>query len=165
MELAAPTPTTWKQRAVAPRTILTILAAMAVGAAAAGVWRQVWLKPRQALTQKRVDATLDLARLYGLQLAYKKAHGTFANDLGALLPLSPEGAALKADLAANADMSTFVVAGDAQRFKIELNVLDPERTSIKIRGPLTPRQTAAPSGLAAPAPPMNADGAPINSGR
>ena len=59
--------------------------------------------------------------------------------LAALLSVSPDAAALKARLAANADMNTLAVVGTADKFKIELNVLDPERTSIKIRGPVAPR--------------------------
>jgi hypothetical protein len=110
---------------------------------------------------------LDISRLYGLQLAYKQAHGTYANDFAALLTVAPDAAALKASLSANVDMTTLTVVGDANKFKIELNVLDHDRTPFKVRGPITwqpPARTAVPAGIAAPAPPANADGTPISDG-
>jgi hypothetical protein len=117
--------------------------------------------------QKRYESTIDIAKLYGLQLSYKRAKGTYANDLASLLSVEPDAAALKASLAANVDMTTLAVVGDAAKFKIELNVLDPVRTPIKIRGPIAPRPAAAtePSALPSQAPPLNSDGAPISAGR
>ena len=142
-------------------TLMVIAVGLALGAAAAAWWR-VEVVPEQALVHKRYQSTLDIATLYGLQLSYKRAVGTYANDLASLLAFDPQGAALKASLAANIDMNTLTVVGDAAKFKI--NVLDPDRTLIKVRGPIAPRAQAS-SALPAPAPPMNADGSPISSGR
>ena len=146
-----------------PRTWLGIAAAMLAGAVVAGVWWKLWFVPEQALVEKRYQATMDIARMYGLQLSYKRAHGTFANDFASLMTVAPEAAELKARLAANVDMNTLTVVGDASKFKIELNVLDGQRTPIRIKGPIPENKpAAAPSALQAPAPPpMNADGAPI----
>lgn len=155
-----------KRRLNETRTWLLIAAAGVVGAAAALAWRQMVLLPEQALVQKRYQSSLDIARLYGLQLSYKRAHGTYANDFASLLTVAPEAAELKARLAANVDMNTLTVVGDADKFKIELNVLDGERTPIKIKGPVAETKKAAePAALATPAPPMNADGAPIAPAR
>jgi len=149
-----------------PRTWLLILAAAAVGGAGAAAWRQYFFLPEQALVQKRYQSTMDIARLYGLQLAYKRAHGTYANDFPSLLTAAPDAAELKASLAANVDMNTLTVVGDANKFKIELNVLDGERTPIKVKGPVAERKPAAvPAALAPAPPPMNADGAPIAPAR
>ena len=145
---------------------MALAGGLALGAAAAAAWWHVVAAPQEALVQKRVQATLDISRLYGLQLSYKRVKGTYANDLGSLLLIDPDGAALKARLAANVDLNTLAVVGDADKFKIELNVLDPERTLIKVKGPVAPRgPAAAPPVLQTQAPPMNADGAPISSGR
>ncbi len=156
----------WKQRALHPRTLKAIVAGIAVGLVlAAGGWYYK-IRPEEALNQKRVDATLDIAKLYGLQLSYKAAKGAYANDLDSLLALSPDGAALKASLAANVDMATLAVVGDKDKFKVELNVLDETRTPIKVKGPVAPRVPAtAPAALTEQAPPLNADGAPLSSGR
>ncbi|MFI5350834.1 MAG: hypothetical protein ACHQ2Z_14900 [Elusimicrobiota bacterium] len=152
----------WKERLAHRTTLLALAGGLALGAAAAAAYRHIAVAPQQALVQKRVQATLDLAKLYGLQLAYKRVKGTYADDLGSLLLIDPDGASLKARLAANVDMNTLAVVGDADKFKIELNVLDPERTLIKVKGPVAPRgPAAAPPTLRTQAPPMNADGAPI----
>ncbi|MFI5362502.1 MAG: hypothetical protein ACHQ49_11075 [Elusimicrobiota bacterium] len=159
--------TTWKERLTHQTTILAVAGGLVLGAAGTAAWWRVSFAPSRALTEKRVQATLDIARLYALELSYKQAHGAYANDLNALLSAGRDGAALKASLAANVDMNTLAVVGDAQKFKIELNVLDAGRTLIKVKGPVVPRaqSAAAPSVMPAPAPPQNADGAPINSGR
>lgn len=143
-------------------TWLKIAAVALVGAAAAGAWWKLWLVPEQAIIQKRYRSSMDIARLYGLQLSYKRAHGTFANDFASLLTVAPEAAELKADLAANVDMNTLTVVGDANKFKIELNVLDAERTPIRVKGPIEDRKPATePAAVPVPAAPMNSDGAPI----
>ena len=156
----------WKQRLTHTRSLQAAAAGVAAGfALAAGAWC-FKIKPEEARVQKRYQSGLDIARLYGLQLDYKKAKGTYANDLDSLLALAPDGATLWANLAANADMTTLAVVGSETKFKIELNVLDGERTSIKIRGPIAPRVSAAKAlVLPASAPPMNADGAPLAPGR
>ena len=152
----------WKERLTHRTTLMAVAGGLAIGAAAAAGWWHVAITPQRALDQKRYQATMDLATLYGLQLTYKRVKGTYANDLGSLLLIDPEGEALKARLAANVDMNTLAVVGDGDKFKIELNVLDPDRTLIKVKGPIAPRASAAsPPTLRTQAPPMNADGAPI----
>ena len=153
---------TWQERLRSPRTHATIAAAIAIGLAAAAAFWRVSMKPQQEIYRMRLETVGDLSRLYALQLSYKKAHGTFAGDLDALTAGAPDGAAIKAQLKANVDPSTLVIAGDAERFKIEVNVRDAERTLIKIKGPVT--NESRPSGPAgpAPSPPPNADGAPIS---
>ena len=162
MAEAAPTRATWKQRLFSRNTLKAVSLGLALGAAAAGAWWKIWVVPDQALVQKRFQSTMDIARMYGLQLSYKRAHGTYANDFAALLSIDPDAAALKARLAANVDMTTLTVVGDEKKFKIELNVSDPERTPIRVRGPVEPKTPAIdPAALPTPAPPMNADGSPI----
>jgi hypothetical protein len=166
MEAAGSPPTNWRQRFKRP-TLKGVVVSAAVGAAAAAGWWRVVDVPAQALLRKRYESTLDIVKMYGLQLSYKRAKGTYANDLASLLSVDPDGAALQANLAANVDMSTLAVDGDARKFKIELNVLDPERTLIKIQGPIPRRARAAAAPMALPmqAPAVDADGAPISSGR
>jgi hypothetical protein len=143
-------------------TLRAVAAGLAIGAAGAAAWWRLSYLPARAIVQRRYQSTLDIAKLYGLQLSYKRVKGTYANDLGSLLLVDPDGRALKANLAANVDMNTLAVVGDANKFKIELNVLDPDRTLIKIKGPIVPRAAAAPApNLGTQPPPMNADGAPI----
>ena len=156
------TPITWKQRLVARETWQAVVLGGALGTAIAGAWWKIWVVPEQAIIHKRYQSTMEIARMYGLQLSYKRAHGKFANDFPSLLTVEPDAAELKASLAANVDMATLTVVGDEKRFKIELNVLDPQRTPIRIRGPIMPKAPAAePSAIPAAAPPMNADGSPI----
>ncbi len=121
------------------KKLLAVAGAVALGAAAAATWWRFSIAPKRALVQKRYQATMDIATLYGLQLSYKRARGTYANDLASLLSVDPDGAALKASLGANTDMNTLTVVGDANKFKIELNVLDPDRTLIRIKGPIARR--------------------------
>ena len=155
-------PMHWKQRLTHWTTFALIAASVAVGLGLQFVVKRVQGDADQVITRKRYQATMDLAQMYGLQVTYKRAKGTYANDLASLLSVDPDAAALKASLAANVDMNTLAVVGDANKFKIELNVLDPDRTPIKIRGPITNKKVAAePSALPAPAPPSNGDGAPI----
>jgi hypothetical protein len=151
-----------RRRLNEPRTWLVIAGGVLAGAVATGVWWKYSLVPDQALVQKRYQSTMDIARMYGLQLAYKRAHGTYANDFASLLSVAPEAAELKASLAANVDMNTLTVVGDANKFKIELNVLDSERTPIRVKGPVAERKSAPePAAVPAPVAPMNSDGAPI----
>jgi hypothetical protein len=149
------------------QTAFAIVGGLALGTALATGWWRISVVPEEALNLKRHQSILDLSKLYGLQLAYKQAHGTYANDFASLLTVAPDAAALKASLAANVDMTTLTVVGDANKFKIELNVLDRDRTPFKVRGPITwrpPVRTAVPAGIATPAPPSNADGTPISDG-
>lgn len=121
------------------KKLLAVAGGVALGSAAAAAWWRFSVVPERALVRKRYQSTMDIATLYGLQLSYKRARGTYANDLASLLSVDPDGAALKASLAANVDMNTLTVVGDANKFKIELNVLDSGRTLIKIKGPIARR--------------------------
>ena len=154
-----------KQRVTPRTTLIAIAGALALGAAAAVAWWCFSVVPARALLRKRSRSVTAIAKLYGLQLSYKRAHGTYANDLASLLSVDPDRAALKAALAANVDMNTLAVVGDANKFKIELNVLDSGRTLLRLKGPLAPFAFAAapatPTTPTAPASPMSADGAPI----
>lgn len=126
---------TWKQRLTDRRTWLAVGAGLAVGAVGAGVGWQVWLKPQRELAQLRFDTMNDVLKMYGLQTAYKQAHGTYANDLETLLASSPDRAAFKARLASHVDINTVAVVNEGAKFKIEVNVLDKDRTLVKIKGP------------------------------
>ncbi len=121
------------------KKLLAVAGGVALGAAAAAAWWRFSIAPERAVSRKRYQATIDIAALYGLQLSYKRARGAYANDLDSLLSVDPGGAALRASLSANVDMNTLAVVGDANRFKIELNVLDSDRTSIRIKGPISGR--------------------------
>jgi Na+-transporting NADH:ubiquinone oxidoreductase subunit NqrC len=156
----------WRERIFHLQTLKILALGLAVGLPVAAAFRHFRIQPQLAANQKRYQATLDVARLYALQVSYKKAKGTYANDLDSLLALARDGAALKANLAANADLSTLAVDGDKDKFKIELNVLDADRTPIKFHGPLTDRPRA-PSHVLMPslAPPPNSNGKPLSSGR
>ena len=122
-----------------PRTLFFMALSLTVGAAGAGVGWQVYLKPIRALAYTRYESHLALMRLYDLQVAYRAANGTYANDLDTLLASAPDAAQLREKLKATVDINTLAVVGDANRFRLEANVLDPQRTSVKIRGPLGER--------------------------
>ncbi len=122
-----------------PRTLFFIALALTVGAAGAGVGWQVYLKPIRALAYTRYQSHFALMRLYDLQVAYHAANGTYANDLDTLLAAAPDAAQLREKIKATMDINTLAVVGDANRFRLEANVLDPQRTSVKIRGPLGER--------------------------
>ena len=151
-----------------PRPALTFGLAFllfAVGGALGVAGWYVSIRPKLRVDRMRYESVLDIAKLYGLQLSYKKAHGVYADGLDALLSEAPDRDALKKNLAANVDMDTLAVVGGPAKFKIELNVLDPDRTPIRVRGPIQPRRApGAPVFLPEQAPPMNADGAPLASG-
>jgi len=125
----------------------------------------VWVgsvKPRIEAAQKRYDTTMALWTLYDLQLANKKATRAYANSLDALLASAKNGSALKARMAASLDLNTVAVVGDAEKFKLEANVLDPERTLIKIKGPIAGRTWSSAPALPLPEAPSSSDiGAPI----
>jgi hypothetical protein len=119
-----------------PRTWLFVVIALALGGAGAGIYWQVALKSMRAVAYTQYQSHLALMRLYDLQVAYRGAHGAYANDLDTLLMYAPDGAQLRAKLKGCIDLNTLAVVGDAARFRIEANVLDPARTSVKIRGPM-----------------------------
>ena len=101
-------------------------------------WK-LYLQPLRAIADIRFQSHECLMRLYDLQMAYHEANGTFANDLDTLLASASDGAQLRAKLQASVDLGTLAVIGDENRFRLEANVLDPQRTSVKIRGPLGER--------------------------
>jgi hypothetical protein len=103
------------------------------------------LKSEYDLTLLRAEAQMDLLRLEGLQLDYKKRRGAFAADLGALLGSAPDGgSALRARLQKHTHLETLVVGGDEESYRLEANVRDAERTLLVIRGPRpsNPREPA-----------------------
>lgn len=122
-----------------PRTLFIVALALSLGAAGAALGRQVYLKPIRATASTRYQSHLALMRLYDLQMAYRGANGAFANDLPTLLATAPDGPKLREQLAASVDIETLAVVGDAHRFRLEANIRDEQRTSVKIRGPLGER--------------------------
>jgi hypothetical protein len=138
MEENAPRPSRLAELArlfLQPRVLGSIAAGLALGGVGTAIGYQVYLKPLRAIAQRRYGAHEALIRLYDLQLAYKNAHGAYANDLETLVGSAPDAEQLRAKLRANTDYSTLVVKGDAERFRLEANVLDRERTIFKFRGP------------------------------
>ncbi|MEQ1919004.1 MAG: hypothetical protein ABL955_07375 [Elusimicrobiota bacterium] len=107
-----------------------ILALAGVGA----VWK-FYVLPVRAVSNIRFQAHGCLMRMYDLQLAYHGTHGAYANDLETLLASASDGAQLREKLKASVDINTLAVVGDATRFRLEINMLDPQRTALKIRGP------------------------------
>lgn len=118
------------------RTVMAIAVAVALAIAGAAAGWRLYLVPIRATTQARYQSHQCLMRLYDLQMAYHGAHGTYANDLDTLLTGVPDAAQLREKLKASVDLNTLAVVGDANRFRLEINILDPERTPVKIRGPL-----------------------------
>jgi len=122
-----------------PMTLACIAGALALGAGGAALGRHFYLKPIRATADLRYQSHLGLMRLYDLQMEYHGANETFANDLDTLLASASDGPKLREQLAATMDINTLAVIGDANRFRLEANVLDERRTSVKIRGPLGER--------------------------
>jgi len=121
------------------RALIIVGLVLAVAAAGSAVYKKVVLKPELALATMRYEAQMGLMRLYDLQMEYRKGHEAYANDLEALLATAPDGAQLRDKLKASTDISTLAVIGDADRFRLEANIRDPQRTLVKIRGPLGER--------------------------
>ncbi len=157
------TPSTWKERLTDRRTLLAAGAGLAAGLAGAAAGWQVYLKPQRELAQLRYDAMNDVLTLYGLQTEYQRAHGAYAGDLETLLTYAPERTAIKARLAAHVDINTVAVVNEGAKFKIEVNVLDKDRTLVKIKGPppeFVPRD--APKALVEPGQAVDGDaGRPV----
>lgn len=122
-----------------PRTLFMIALALVAGAAGAAVGWKVYLQPIRAVAAIRYQSHAGLMRLYDLQVAYHAKHGAYADGLDTLLASAPDGAQLREKLKASMDLETLAVIGDAERFRLEANVLDPQRTAVKIRGPLGER--------------------------
>lgn len=131
--------TTLKSGLTNRRSLIIIAIALALGMAGAALGSHLYLKPMRAIAEKRYQSHLCLIRLYDLQIAYHAAHETYANDLDTLLATAPDAAELRAQLKNSVDINTLTVVGDAERFRLEANVLDEQRTSVKIRGPLGKR--------------------------
>jgi len=135
-DLAAPTP---RQRLLSPRAPVAVAAGLVVAAAVCGgIWR-FSVKPAVEASVKIHAATMDMWALYDLQMARKRSVGVYANGLDALLATTKDGPALKARMAGYIDLNTAAVVGDADKFKVELNVLDEKRTLLKIKGPIGER--------------------------
>lgn len=119
-----------------PRVIglVALAVGLAVGGAALG--RRFYLAPIRATAAVQYQSHEALMRLYDLQVAYRGTNGTYANDLDSLLAGAPDAAKLRAQLAATVDMNTLTVVGDANRFRLEANLNDGQRTLVKFRGPL-----------------------------
>lgn len=133
---ASPAPSSWSQRLFAPRNLASMAAGLVLGSAlVGGIW-WFYTKPRVEAAQKIYDATMDLWVLYDLQLASKRSTGAYVNGLDALLATTKDGPALKTRLAGHIDLNTAAIVGEAAKFKIELNVLDKDRTLVKIKGPI-----------------------------
>lgn len=125
----------YKRRLVAQFSLPAAVAFTVIsGAAAYGYWTLA-VKPVRVIAQTRYKSHLAMMRLYDVQIAYRKTHDTYAKDLDSLLASVSDGPQLKAQLQATTDLSTLTVIGDAERFRLEANVLDPERTLVKFRGP------------------------------
>ena len=164
-DLAAPVPVpqTWRRRLVSPRSLMGMAVGLVIGCAVlGGVWR-TYMRPQRETAQRRYDTTMDLWALYDLQMTHKLVLGTYANGLDALLATSRDGPALKARMAGHLDLNTVAVVGDAGKFRLEANVLDSERTLVKIKGPIMERmRPAAPAPTLPEASSSSSDmGAPI----
>lgn len=130
----------WRERfteGLFTKTSLLVAALTLLSAAGAG-FGYYWLelKPKIDAADKRFVTVRAVMRLYGLQKTHKQRFGTYANDLNALLRLMPNGESFKSEVASSLDLNTLTVVGNAEQFKIEANMLDAERTLVKIRGPI-----------------------------
>ena len=137
-------PPTWRRRLAHPRTLAAMMAGVVAGlaVAAGGWWR--YLRPQREIAQIRYDTLQDLMSLYALQVAHHKSAGTYANSLDALLAGAKDASVLKARLAKHVDLNTVTVVGNAEKFKLEVNALDGERSLIKVKGPVAPRRPSKP---------------------
>ncbi|UPT73097.1 MAG: hypothetical protein M0D55_14510 [Elusimicrobiota bacterium] len=97
------------------------------------VWKTYFV-PQKTAAEVRYRSHNALMRLYDLQLSRHKAQGAFANDLDTLLAGAPDAEKLREELKATTDINTLAVIGDAEKFRLEANVLDSERTLVKFRG-------------------------------
>ena len=124
-----------KTRLKSPGFTLFLLLSFAAGGGVAWLGGRLLLEPSRELAQLRFQAQGAMLKLHDLQTAYRKSKGRYAPNLDALLATSPDPAALRAELTARVDMNTLVVRSGAATFRLEANILDPERTLIKLKGP------------------------------
>ncbi len=118
-----------------PKTlVITGLSCVLLGLGCLAYWTAE-LKPQLDLAQKRFESHTAMMRLFDLQKTYLEAHGAYANDLDALLAGAPDADKLRETLKNSVDINTLVIRGDDKRFRIEANILDPDRTLVKFRGP------------------------------
>lgn len=146
-----PTPPTLasriKERLTNKRLYVLLAIAVVVGLGGGRLGRKILLAPKIKALELQNATLTDLTELYRLQKAHFAARGTYANDLDSLLAIAPTGAQLRERMSRHMDMNTVTVVGDEKRFKLEANVLDKERTLIKLKGPFVPRaRAAAPTG-------------------
>ena len=128
-----------KKNLTDPRIRVILALTLALGAASGYFGGRLYLKSVRVGANARYQSHQGLMRLYDLQIEYRKGHEAYANDLETLLATAPDGAQLREKLKAAMDINTLAVIGDADRFRLEANVLDPQRTLVKIRGPLGER--------------------------
>ncbi len=115
---------------------MSMAAVAALALAGAAGWWQLVAKPEHDALMLRAHVTTDLYALYDLQMAYKKRYGAFCGDLETLLKTAPDGGSdLRAKLQAHTHLDTLVVASDGEKFKLEANVRDAERTLVRVNGP------------------------------
>lgn len=115
---------------------LAVVAAAALALAGTAGWWYVVAKPEYDTLMLRARANADLFALYDLQVSHRQRNGVYADDLESLLKNALDGgAALRRDLAAHTHLDTLVVAGDEEKFRLEANVRDAQRTLLKIKGP------------------------------
>jgi hypothetical protein len=118
-----------------PAAVLAVVGLAALGAVGyVGFLYKTVLAPAKAAADLQYRSHNALMRLYDLQLEKHKAQGAFANDLESLLAGAPDAEKLRAELKATTDIGTLAVIGDAEKVRLEANVLDSERTLVKFRG-------------------------------
>ncbi|MEK7389772.1 MAG: hypothetical protein AAB036_08735 [Elusimicrobiota bacterium] len=110
--------------------------ALLIGVLGSGIGWNLWIRPLRDVSQRRYQAHQAMMRLYDLQMQYRAARGVFAGDIDTLLASTQDGERVRSILKANTDFTTLTVVGGEQSFRLEANVLDSERTIIKIRGPM-----------------------------
>lgn len=118
-----------------PAAVMGLIVVAALGTAGyVGVLWKTLLAPAKAEAAVRYRSHGALMRLYELQLERHKSLGSFANDLDSLLAGAPDAEKIRAELKATTDINTLAVIGDAEKFRLEANILDSERTLVKFRG-------------------------------
>lgn len=116
-----------------------MLPAMAVGAliavAVVLIGMRLYFSPEAQKAYRRVETGRDVMTLATLQEGYRGRTGTYANGFDVLARFSGDEAGLRERLGQHLDLQTLFVSGTKERFVIEANVLDPERTLIRYQSP------------------------------